>query len=166
MHGGLLCGEELWYELAKLELDSWKETVEAIPAESESGGRFRFYRLIKSSPSPEQYITTNTSLNKKWFTMQLRCGCLPLEVELGRYRSPKNPLKERLCALCSEATGDEVHFLTICPSLNESREKLTMAMTSIYDYSSLDPLERILQACSSSQAVSNATYHMHLYRTN
>ena len=140
--------------------------METTSAESKSGGRFRFYRLIKSSPSPEQYITTNTSLNKRRFITQLRCRCLPLEVELGRYRLPKNPLKERLCALCSEATGDEVHFLTVYPCLNEPREKLTTAMTSICDYSSLDPLEktkRILQACSSSQAVSNAAYHCLLY---
>lgn len=167
--GGLMCGEEIWHELAKLELDSWKGTVDAIPAECESGGRFRFYRLIKPSPSPEQYITSNTSLNKRRFITQLRCGCLPLEVELGRYRSPKTPLRERLCALCNESTGDEVHFLTVCPSLNEPREKLTTAMTTICDYSSLDSMEktiRILQACSSSQAVRNATFHMHIYRSN
>ena len=78
--GGLLCVDEIWYELAKLELNSWKETVEAIPAESESGGHFRFYRLIKTSPSPKQYISANTSLNKRKFIAQLRCGCLLLEM--------------------------------------------------------------------------------------
>ena len=108
--GGLLCEDEIWYELAKLEVDLWKETMEVILAESESGGHFRFYRLIKTSSSPEQYITANTNLNKRRFITQLRCRCLPLEVEMGRYRSP---LKERLCALCGEATGDEIHFLTV-----------------------------------------------------
>ena len=114
-------------------------------------------------------ISISDTQKSRGFLAQLVCMRNYDSVHMGRYRSPKKPLKERLYALCSEATVDEVHLLTVCSSLNEPREKLTTAMISICDYSSLDPLEktkRILQACSSSQAISNAAYHMHLYRAS
>ena len=42
--GGLLSIDELWDALAQLE---WEKAVAAIPANSESGGRFRYYRQLK-----------------------------------------------------------------------------------------------------------------------
>ena len=63
----ILCGDEMWHELGKLELESWKKAVETIPPENESGGLFQFYRLVKTSPSPEQYVTANISLDTSFF---------------------------------------------------------------------------------------------------
>ena len=63
--GGMLNTDETWYELMKLEFKKWKECVEAIPKESETGGRLRFYCDIKPFPDQEKYIIANTTLNKK-----------------------------------------------------------------------------------------------------
>ena len=48
-----------------LELDDWKMVVDEIPKESESGGRFRFYRKIKTSLTEEDYILRSSALNKR-----------------------------------------------------------------------------------------------------
>ena len=60
------------------------------------------------------------SLDKRRTIAQLRCGCLPLEIELGRYRNPKIPLDQRICNLCNTGTEDETHFLTTCPALRSN----------------------------------------------
>jgi len=39
---------------------------------------------------------------------------IPLEVETGRYRTPKTPLQQRVCQLCENGVGDETHFLNHC----------------------------------------------------
>ncbi len=67
-------------------------------------------------------------LSKQGILTQLRCGCLPLKVELGRYRSPKPPASERTCHLCQSESGDEPHFLLKCPVLNDHGQALLTAM--------------------------------------
>ena len=131
-YGGVLSIDEIWNELAKLEPDDWKMVVDEIPKESESGGCFRFYCKIKTSPTEEDYILRSSALNKRQIITQWRCGCLPLEIETGCYRSPKMPLSERVCQLCNSDIGTETHFL-LAP-----REDLTKSMLHIYpDFTSL-----------------------------
>ena len=126
--------------------------VMEIPKESKSGGHFRFYRRIKSSPSAEQYVFAFS--NKRRVIAQLRCGCLPLEVELGRYRSPKTPFSERTCQLCQNGVGDEVHFIIACPLLDSQRDELSKAIVSIVsNYTALSPEEKTLQAILSCASV-------------
>ena len=69
--------------------------------------------ILKTSPSVEQYIEAGISLNKRQVISQLRTGCLPLEVELGRYRSPKTPLANRLCQLCKSGVPSVIGLLCI-----------------------------------------------------
>ena len=123
----------------------WKNTVMTPPQNSETGGRFRFYRKFKSSPVAERYILNSVTLNKRRIITQLRCGCLPLEVELGRYRSPKPPVSERICQLCQSGTGDESHFLLKCPKLNDHRKDLLTAMADTNEiFSSLPDEDKIV----------------------
>ena len=57
---GVLSIDKIWNELVKLELDDWKMVVDEIP--TESGGCFRFYRKIKTSPTEEDYILRSSAL--------------------------------------------------------------------------------------------------------
>ena len=70
----------------------------------------------KNSVFPEtdhlMYIFS-ISLNRRRTIAQIRCGCLPSELETGRYRNPKTPLSQRICHLCNTDAEDETHFLTI-----------------------------------------------------
>ena len=63
---------------------------------SKTGGWLKFYQILKASPSVEQYIEAGISLNKRRVVTQLRTGYLPLEEELGHYRSPNTPLADKL----------------------------------------------------------------------
>ena len=46
--GGLLSVDEIWNELAKLELKVWKDTIQTIPSDSDTGGRFIFTEKLNS----------------------------------------------------------------------------------------------------------------------
>ena len=156
--GGLLSTDELWEALAQLEMMEWKKVVAAIPINSESGERFRYYRQLKSSPQAEEYIMSSAAIGKKRIITQLRCGCLPLEIETGRYRSPKQPLSERRCQLCQSDVGDELHFLLKCPSLSTTREPMLEAISAIYpSFQTLPDEQQTIQTCATSPEISNPT---------
>ena len=48
----------------------------------------------------------------------------PLQVELGRYFSPKTPINERLCKMCNMEVEDQEHFLLHSTSLRIPRAAL------------------------------------------
>ena len=116
--------DEAWRSLVALELQDWKQTIHDPPRNSESGGRFAFYREYKPEPLTEPYIKLSISRNSRRIITMLRCGCLSLTIETGRYRNPKVPLSQRLCLLCNTGPEDESHFLNTCTILAELRMKL------------------------------------------
>ena len=87
--------EDLWDAVVNQELHIWRQSV----GNSETGGCL----------APEPYINS-ISTNKRWIITMLRCGCLPLEVETGRYRTPKTPLLQRTCEICERAL--EMKFIS------------------------------------------------------
>ena len=93
------------------------------------------------SPSAEQYILNSTSWNKRRIIAQLCYSCLPLEVELGHYRSPKTPMLERTCHLCNQEVGDESQFLLSCQEISTPRIELTEAMKKVIPNFSSLPLK-------------------------
>jgi len=103
--------------------------TQLIPENSETGVQLKLYQILKASPSVEQYIEARISLNKGRVITQLRTGCLPLEVELGHYRSPKTPLADRQRQLCKSGIGDEPHLLLDCSVLSEYTAQLQHMMT-------------------------------------
>ena len=48
--------DEFWEALAKKETQKWESKVKELPDGRESGGRFRFCRVVKSSQCTEQYV--------------------------------------------------------------------------------------------------------------
>ena len=101
----------------------------------------------------------------------LRCGCLPLEVETGRYRSPKTPISSRTCQLCNDGSiGDEVHFLNSCRPLHRLRTKLFQAASETYDqeaFYTLPPEQKtvlLMQLCSVNPAIAKIIYDIFLVR--
>ena len=159
----------IWEALALKEFENWSSTVQNVPDNSESGGRFRFYRAMKSTPSLKPYVITICSHNKKRVLTMLRCGTLLLEIKTGSYRSPKLSLNSRTCILCSSGdVGDEVHFLTLCPALAHLRSKLFEAMSALdqpaeENFFSLTPIAKttkIIHQCATSPEVGKAVYRL------
>ena len=62
---------------------------------SESGGRLVNYRNLKFFTRTEKYLEVLNPGHRR-IMVQLWAGCLPLELETARYRSPRIPVAERL----------------------------------------------------------------------
>ena len=84
--------------------------------------KLRYYNLYKYDKGAEEYTKMNIDKYQRSVFAQFRCGILPLEIEVGRYRDI--PLKERICQLCNNAVEDEIHFLCECPRYMDYRESL------------------------------------------
>ncbi len=162
---------KLWEAIMEEEMTEWAEAVNVIPPRSESGGRLFYYRQIKHEPCPEPYMEV-TCINRRRIITLLRCGCLPLEVESGRYRTPKTPLQQRICQICQKGVGDECHFLNSCVPLLESRLKMYAVAISFWGMDSasffaMSPINRtilLLQSCSQSLDIGKAINEMFILR--
>ena len=63
----------------------------------ENGNKLRSYRIFKQTLETEKYVKLNMPWYKKCYYVRLRVGSLPLEIEKGRYKTPKIPVDERTC---------------------------------------------------------------------
>lgn len=84
--------------------------------------KLRYYNLYKYDKSSEIYTKSNVKKYHRSVFAQFRCGILPLEIEIGRYRNI--PLEKRICQLCKTTVEDEIHFLCECPTYADYREPL------------------------------------------
>lgn len=99
----------------------------------------------------------------------LRAGCLPLEIEMGRYRKPKPvPLEERTCKMCQ--TGhieDEKHFVMNCDLYIDQRDSLFDYCNTLHpDFTNMtntDKFKFIMQTGDANML--NMIYKMYLRRT-
>ena len=69
-----------------------------IRGNSESGGRLNIYRNIKSDLATWSYVANERSVGVRRVLAGLRAGCLPLDIETGRYTGI--PHYQRTCRLC------------------------------------------------------------------
>ena len=104
--------------------------------------------MYKVDNARADYVTMNISKYQRSLYAQFRCGILPLEVEVGRYRSIDLP--ERLCKQCNlMSVEDEIHFLCDCPLYHDERELLfSQATISNASFSELDSLDKFVYLMS------------------
>ena len=85
---------------------------------SESGGRLNIYRNITSDLATESYVANEQSVGVRRVMAGLRVGCLPLDVQTGRYTG--TPYCQQTCCLCGFGeVEDKHHLLIVCPTLKE-----------------------------------------------
>ena len=96
-------------------VENWKSVINEMP-------KLRTYKTLKSSFGTEPYVKSNISRKARSVLAKLRNGSFPINIELGRYRGL--PLERRICPLCKEGVEDELHFLCVCPTYQESRTLL------------------------------------------
>ena len=112
----------IWEALAKKFVNSWMHSVHKVETSaSVNGGKLSMYRQFKHCPDTEPYVRASLPVGVRRVVAGLRAGCLPLQMELGRYTSPKTPLSR---CICNNGVEDQEHFLLLCPSLIEPRAKL------------------------------------------
>ena len=95
-----------------------------------NGNKLRTYRTFKKSFCIEKYLYCNDC---KFYDVcrftQLRVSAHKLDIERGRYT--RVPLLSRICKMCKGEIEDEVHFVTSCPKLSESRSILYKEISDI-----------------------------------
>ena len=112
--------------------------------------KLRYYNLYKYEKSPEDYLFLDISPYQRSVFSQFRCGILPLEIEVGRYRDA--PLNERICQVCNQAVEDEIHFLLTCHAYAGPRKELiTKAIHFDESFNSLDEIEQFVFLVSNLQ---------------
>ena len=117
--------DSLWCVLAEKFLASWRRAVSGgSDGAATGGGKLSVYRVIKSQPLVEPYVRSELSVGVRRVMAGLRAGCLPLQVELGRYTLPKTPFEQRTCRLCNTEVENQEHLLTRCSHLSKPRKLL------------------------------------------
>ena len=85
-----------------------------------SQSKLDIYRIVKHQFGVEDYVKMNMNKKLRSVLVQLRAGCLPIEIELGRYQN--NPRQERICKQCSsETVENEIHFMFNCSKYTDIR---------------------------------------------
>ena len=107
----------------------WNKKVWDDKGNEVNGNKLRLYRCHKPKILVESYVTTMMPFAHRKFLAMLRCGSLPLEIELGR-RS-KIPLHNRICKLCNTNVEDEVHLLLQCPAYDDLRENIVLYISDV-----------------------------------
>ena len=103
--------------------------------------KLRYYNLYKYDKTTEDYLLLDLTRHQKSIFAQFRCGILPLEIEVGRYRNV--PLAQRICRLCLNEVEDEIHLLLNCHAYLSSRGKLFGKAREIeYNFSQFDEIEK------------------------
>ena len=130
--------------LTKIDNDEWD-------IKRYKSDKLRYYNLYKTEKSKAEYLTFNISKYQRSLYSQFRCGILPLEIEVGRYRNIE--LSERLCKLCNmHLVEDEIHFLIDCPLYNEERKLLFSAKNMSHEaFLQLESLDKFVYFMSNNE---------------
>ena len=99
-----------------------------IDLHNESNSKLRTYKLIKNSYQCENYIKMNAPAKYIKALAKIRLSDHELEIERGRYHTPKTPLQERKCQYCN-TLEDEKHFLLECENYRTERETMNKSIT-------------------------------------
>ena len=103
--------------------------------------KLRYYNLYKYDKNTEDYLSLDLTKYQRSIFAQFRCGILPLEIEVGRYRDIALP--NRICQVCHNAVEDEIHFLLECDAYSMPRDVLFSKANEIEnDFSNLDEFEK------------------------
>ena len=109
---------------------------------------------------PESYATCFLSRSQRSLCAQLRCGILPLAIEVGRFTAVLE--EKRLCSLCDlQDIENEYHFMFYCPLYDDLRVPLFEAMQRQPDLFWLDDGEKLewlfrLEVFKTATFISNA----------
>ncbi len=109
--------EEYYNNLKEINLTSFRNNLDVYVQEKwlesiESKPKLRTYKLFKSNLVAEDYVLRLMSRFHRSTFAKFRCGILPLNIEVGRYRGVK--LENRTCPLCKNGIETEIHFLFEC----------------------------------------------------
>ena len=88
-----------------------------------SQNKLAIYRQVKSQSGPKEYIKSSINKSVRSTTVQLRAGCLSIDIELGRYQ--RIPRCKCICKQsATNCIESEIHFLFYCDKYIDLRQEL------------------------------------------
>ena len=105
----------------------WQEEVNRNNTIGSHGNKLRTYKLFKSNPGEEKYLSILKNKRERSLLTKFRISAHKLNIEILRYlpRGKRIPPEQRLCKLCTlDNTEDEKHFLIECPFYKQDRDKM------------------------------------------
>ena len=82
--------------------------------------KLRTYKLFKTEFKLEDYVHMDLSLSQRSVLAQIRCGVLPLRIEMRRFEGKAEA--ERLCKFGdTNSVESEIHFIFQCPLYADRR---------------------------------------------
>ena len=103
--------------------------------------KLRYYNLYKYSKESEEYLNLNIKRYHRSLFAQFRCGILPLQIEVGRFRNI--PLCDRICPICKHSVEDEIHFLCQCSCYSDYRNTLFQKAQLVYtNFMNIDVIDQ------------------------
>ena len=121
---------------SQIKMCLYQKQIEYLKTECQSKPKLRTFLLFKDFNITPSYITQTLNFTQRRQIAKLRLGCLPLQIELGRYLIPKQPENQRFCKICSNSNlnennlnensliESEYHFLFVCRAYNFERQNL------------------------------------------
>ena len=119
---------------SQIKMCLYQKQIEYLKTECQSKPKLRTFLLFKDFNITPSYITQTLNFTQRRQIAKLRLGCLPLQIELGRYLIPKQPENQRFCKICSNSNlnennlnengliESEYHFLFVCRAYNLERQ--------------------------------------------
>ncbi len=129
--------------------ENWSLTVESKP-------KLRTYKLFKSEPNAEHYVKSYMRRFQRSTFAKFRCGILPIQIELGRFRGQK--VEDRICPLCTTAVESEIHFLLECTFFDRDSFFLELGINP-----NLDSVEK-LKICMSEHQKATSKFLCDLWK--
>ncbi len=103
--------------LGSLAAERWMQSVLSKP-------KLRTYKLFKHDLKAEDYVNCLMTRFQRSTFAKLRCGILPIQIEVGRFRGQKEC--DRKCPMCKTAVESEIHFMFECPVYDVIRNEFLM----------------------------------------
>ena len=102
-----------------------------------SQNKLDVYSVVKQNFCAENYVKLNFKKPIRSVITQLRAGCLPIEIELGRYQNI--PRDQRLCKQCTQNhIENELHFIFYCPKFDQIRHDLLTSLNATCESNASD----------------------------
>ena len=95
-----------------------------------NGNKLRTYRNLKEKCETDTYLFLDIDKTLIKQFMQIKISNSKLMIELGRYN--KTDINNRICPLCMNGVEDKYHFIILCTSLNNIRNKMFANILSIF----------------------------------
>ena len=116
------------------------------------------FRQIFDRKDPQGLIKCNLSRNQRSVVTRLKCGVLPLMVEVGRFKN--TPREKRTCPCCTDKPVEtEVHFVTECDAFEQERNDWFAELAGKVDTVNLKG-ERLLREVLSNEVIKVSARHL------